>query len=91
MLLMHDDTWITLGRSDFFPFREDLAERLEGYIGHIERRACGRIRDLHVVCDGQTVILLDRSRTCHAKQLAREAVFDMIGDHTAPANEIVVC
>src|SRR4051794_5901503 len=33
---------------------EELAERLEGYI---ERRASGRIRDLHVVCCDDSIIL----------------------------------
>src|SRR4051794_32311559 len=33
---------------------DDLAERLQGLI---ESRACGRIRDLHVVCaDGQIIL-----------------------------------
>jgi hypothetical protein len=67
---------------------DDLAERIEG---HIERRACGQIRDLHVVCSDDTIILQGRSRTYHAKQLAQEAVFDMAGGHRSLANQIVVC
>src|SRR5262249_47894570 len=47
----------------------ELAERLEGYI---ERRASGRIRDLHVVCSDDSIILQGRSRTYHAKQLAQQ-------------------
>jgi len=65
-----------------------LAERIEG---HIERMACGRIRDLHVVCSDGMITLEGRSRTYHAKQLAQEAVFDLTGGHPALANHIVVC
>lgn len=68
--------------------KDDLAERLEGYI---ERKACGRIRDLHVVCSDNLIILQGRSRTYHAKQLAQEAVFDLTGGQSALANQIVVC
>jgi hypothetical protein len=82
------DIWTDPRRSGYELCQEGLAERLEG---HIERRACGRIRDLHVVCSGQIIILRGRSRTYHAKQLAQEAVFDLTGDHTALANQIVVC
>ena len=66
----------------------DLAEQIEG---HIERRASGRIRDLHVVCSEGMIILMGRSRTYHAKQLAQEAVFDLTDGHSALANQIVVC
>ena len=65
----------------------ELAERIEG---HIERRASGRIRDLHVVCSDGMIILMGRSRTYHAKQLAQEAVFDLTEGQAALANEIVV-
>jgi hypothetical protein len=65
----------------------ELAERIEG---HIERRASGRIRDLHVVCSDGMIILMGRSRTYHAKQLAQEAVFDLTQGQAALANEIVV-
>jgi hypothetical protein len=37
--------------------RDDLAEQIEG---HIERKASGRIRDLHVVCSGESIILQGR-------------------------------
>jgi osmotically-inducible protein OsmY len=65
----------------------ELAERIEG---HIERRASGRIRDLHVVCSDGMIILMGRSRTYHAKQLAQEAVFDLTEGQASLANEIVV-
>jgi osmotically-inducible protein OsmY len=66
----------------------ELAERIEG---HIERRASGRIRDLHVVCSDGKITLMGRSRTYHAKQLAQEAVFDLTEGQAALANQIVVC
>ena len=66
---------------------KDLAERLEGYI---ERRASGRIRDLHVVCSDDRIILMGRSRTYHAKQLAQQVVLDLTNGHPALANQIVV-
>ncbi len=65
-----------------------LAERIEG---HIERRASGRIRDLHVVCSDDRIILMGRSRTYHAKQLAQEAALDFAEGHPILANQIVVC
>ena len=75
----------TVGRG---PVMDDLAERIEG---QIERRACGRIRDLHVVCSDDLIILQGRTRTYHAKQLAQEAVFDLTGGRRTLANQIVVC
>jgi hypothetical protein len=66
----------------------DLAERLEGYI---ELKASGRIRDLHVVCSDDGIILQGRSRTYHAKQLAQQAVLDLTDGHTLLTNQIVVC
>jgi hypothetical protein len=66
----------------------DLAERLEGYI---EQRASGRIRDLHVVCSDDGIILQGRSRTYHAKQLAQQAVLDLTDGQTLLTNQIVVC
>jgi len=66
----------------------DLAERLEGYI---EQKACGRIRDLHVVCSDGGIILQGRSRTYHAKQLAQQAVLDLTDGQTLLTNQIVVC
>jgi len=73
------------GRS---PSTTDLAERLEGYI---ELKASGRIRDLHVVCFNDMIILQGRSRTYHAKQLAQQAVLDLTDGHTLLTNQIVVC
>jgi hypothetical protein len=72
-----------LGRS-----RKELAERIEGYI---ERRASGRIRDLHVVCSDDAIILQGRSRTYHAKQLAQQAVLDLTDGYPMLTNQIVVC
>jgi len=66
----------------------DFAERLEGYI---EQKASGRIRDLHVVCSGDQIILQGRSRTYHAKQLAQQAVLDLTDGHPLLTNQIVVC
>jgi len=66
----------------------ELAERIEGYI---ERRASGRIRDLHVVCSDDAIILQGRSRTYHAKQLAQQAVLDLTDGYPMLTNQIVVC
>jgi len=68
--------------------RDDLAEQIEG---HIERKASGRIRDLHVVCSGESIILQGRSRTYHAKQLAQQAVLDLTDGCALLTNQIVVC
>jgi len=68
--------------------KQELAERIEG---HIERKASGRIRDLHVVCSDEMIILQGRSRTYHAKQLAQQAVLDLTDGHPLLANQIVVC
>ena len=67
--------------------KEELAERIEGYI---ERRASGRIRDLHVVYSDEKIILQGRSRTYHAKQIAHQAVLDLTDGHPLLANQIVV-
>ena len=66
-----------------------FAEQLEGYIA--ERRASGRIRDLHVVCLEDAIILQGRSRTYHAKQLAQQAVLDITDGSTLLTNQIEVC
>jgi hypothetical protein len=66
---------------------QELAERLEGYI---ERRACGRIRDLHVVYSDDRIILQGRSRTYHAKQLAQQAVLDLTDGYPLLNNQIEV-
>jgi len=65
----------------------DLARRIEG---DIERRASGRIRDLHVVCSDDAIILQGRSRTYHAKQLAQQAVLDLTDGFPLLTNQIVV-
>ena len=67
--------------------RQELAEQIEGYI---ERMASGRIRDLHVVCSDDMIILQGRSRTYHAKQLAQQAVLEMTDGHPLLTNQIVV-
>ena len=64
-----------------------LAEQLEGYI---ERRASGRIRDLHVVCSDDAIIIQGRSRTYHDKQLAQQAVLDLTDGYPLLTNQIVV-
>lgn len=74
-----------LGRGEA---KNDLAEQIEG---HIERKASGRIRDLHVVCSGETIILQGRSRTYHAKQLAQQAALDLTDGSPLLTNQIVVC
>jgi hypothetical protein len=62
-----------------------LAERIEG---SIERRTCGRVRDLRVVCTENLVILRGRARTYHAKQLAQEAALDLTGEQIILSNQI---
>ena len=85
---------MTMNRSGMDPERpgrrddeQELAVRIEGYI---ERRASGRIRDLHVVCSEDRIILQGRSRTYHAKQLAQQAVLDLTDGYPLLANQIVV-
>lgn len=67
--------------------QEELANRIQVYI---ERKACGRIRDLRVICAGEQIILQGHSRTYHAKQLAQEAALDIAGERPSLANQIVV-
>ncbi|HEX8202828.1 MAG TPA: hypothetical protein VF590_20290 [Isosphaeraceae bacterium] len=81
------DCWTDPRRQARGPVKEDLAVRLHG---HIERKASGRIRDLHVVCAEDMVIVQGRSRTYHAKQLAQEAVLDLMDARSTLANQIVV-
>jgi chromosomal replication initiation ATPase DnaA len=66
---------------------DDLANRIQK---HIAGKARGRVRDLHVVCTDDVIILQGRTRTQHDKQLVQEAVFD-VADHARVANRIVVC
>lgn len=68
--------------------KKELAERIEGYI---ERRASGRIRDLHVEYSDDAIILQGRSRTYHDKQLAQQAVLDLTDGYPLLTNLIVVC
>jgi len=82
---MREQRPLGLGRSQS---TRDLAERLAG---HIELKARGRIRDLHVVCSDDMIILQGRSRTYHAKQLAQQAVLDLTDGQTLLTNQIVVC
>jgi hypothetical protein len=72
---------------DFAPVVDDLALRIEG---SIERRACGRIRDLHVVMSENRIILQGHTRTNHAKQLAQEAALDLAEVGSILTNQIVV-
>ncbi|HEU5119321.1 MAG TPA: hypothetical protein VFT74_22205 [Isosphaeraceae bacterium] len=64
-----------------------LAQEIEG---QIMQRAAGRIRDLRVECLEGLVILEGRARTYHAKQLAQEAVLDLLEDAHSLLNNIVV-
>lgn len=64
-----------------------LAQRIEGYI---EEKASGRIRDLHVECFEDQIVLEGRSRTYHAKQLAQEAALDLADGALSLSNNIVV-
>ncbi len=72
----------TLGKNP-----QELAQFIEG---HVNRAANGRIRDLHVVCSEDRIVLQGRSRTYHAKQLAHQAVLDLTDGHPLLANQIVV-
>jgi hypothetical protein len=85
--MMTIDTGMDPRRSAHGPSTQELAERIEGYI---ERMASGRIRDLHVVCSGDMIILQGRSRTYHAKQLAQQAALDVTDGHPLLTNQIVV-
>lgn len=83
-----ENIWTDPRREGRAQITDDLAERIEGYI---ERKACGQIRDLHVVCSDDMIILQGRSRTYHAKQLAQEAALDLTEGRPTLANQIVVC
>ena len=77
-----DPGWLARARS-----RQELAERIEGVI---ERRASGRILDLHVVYSDDAIILQGRSRTYHDKQLAQQAVLDLTDGFPLLTNQIIV-
>ncbi len=66
---------------------DELAYRIETYVAG---KAWGRVRDLHVVCTENLIILQGRTRTHHDKQLAQEAVFDVADQQAELANQIVV-
>ncbi len=85
MMMYNAGTDPRIGRRET---RDNLAEQIEG---HIERKASGRIRDPHVVCSGESIILQGRSRTYHAKQLAQQAVLDLTDGCPLLTNQIVVC
>jgi hypothetical protein len=58
---------------------------------HIERRACGRVRDLRVACSDGRIVLQGRCRTYHAKQIVQEAALDLAGGRPGIiSNQIVV-
>jgi hypothetical protein len=69
------------------PAELGLAEQIEGQIA---RRACGRIRDLHVVCEAGHITITGRSRTYHARQLALQVAIDLTGGEAIVADQIVV-
>jgi len=85
---MMDRTGMVPGHLARLDDEQELAERIED---SIERRASGRIRDLHVVFSEDKIILQGRSRTYHAKQLAQQAVLDLTDGHPLLTNQIVVC
>ncbi len=87
MMTYSDGTYETLKLSPT-SLGSELAGRIEG---QIERRASGRVRDLHVACEAGQIILSGRTRTYHAKQLALQAVLDLIDGEASLANQIVVC
>lgn len=66
---------------------DELALRL---VDHIDRKACGRIRDLHVLRTETGIELRGWSRTYHAKQLAQEAALDLLDSQSTLANQIQV-
>jgi hypothetical protein len=85
---VHDSVSSEPRRGPSGRWKLDLASRIEG---DIERRACGRIRDLHVVCSDDSILLQGRTRTYHAKQLAQQAVLEMTDGYPLLTNQIVVC
>lgn len=70
-----------------FGVMAELANRIETYIAG---KVHGRVRDLHVVCTNDLIILQGRTRTQHDKQRIQEAVFDVADSHATVANQIVV-
>ena len=79
------------GKHDERRESDRAGDELAGVIrGQIERRAGGRIRDLHVSSRGGRIVLRGRSRTHYAKQLALQAVLDLSEGPTDLTNRIVV-
>lgn len=58
--------------------------------GQIQEQTGGRVRDLRIEHQGESLILQGSARTFYAKQLAQEAV-RRIGLMLRVQNEIVVC
>ncbi len=56
----------------------------------IRQRLGGRIRDLHVACDGEIVTLRGKCQTYHSKQLAQHAALGVMEDEVLH-NVIEVC
>ncbi|CAN5850366.1 hypothetical protein BH23PLA1_BH23PLA1_06380 [soil metagenome] len=65
----------------------DLASQLHG---QIMRKSHGQIRELKVVCTEKKITLQGRSPTHYVKQLAQEAVLELIQGSPALANHILV-
>ena len=78
------DTWLV---SRLLPNADELSSRL---MDHIDRKASGRIRDLHVLRTETGIELRGWSRTYHAKQLAQEAALDLLDSKSTLANQIQV-
>jgi hypothetical protein len=70
-----------------------IAETISPHEEHLEslvqRRIGGRVRDLRVIVRHNGIILLGRTATYHAKQLAQHAVMEL-ADLPILANEIEV-
>ena len=80
-----------IGKYDERREPDRAGNELAGVIrGQIERRAGGRIRDLHVSSRGGRIVLRGRSRTHYAKQLAQQAVLDVAEGPPDLTNRIVV-
>jgi hypothetical protein len=80
-------SWRDPRREATRPAADGLAQRIEH---HITGKAGGRVRDLHVECTADLVILRGWTRTHHEKQIVQEAACDLIEGPTALANQIVV-
>jgi hypothetical protein len=56
----------------------------------IRERLGGRIRDLQVACDGESIVLCGKCHTYHSKQLAQHAAQGVVEDEVL-SNQIEVC